>query len=307
MGCCMALAPIGVAASRPLVVLLHDAQGKPISSPSVRVHNPQFQARKPLKKGPGQYVFADLPEAFNALVVEKPGYQTNGFQWFVAQPDTVRLVMLKGPYYTIDEGSDRLRLVFDEKRLSLSLRPGVRDSAILPTLQELGLVMVGNSLSNVRKRNGDAFSFYNCRELEILRRHPLVLEVAMYSEHVKRNRYELTGITITDGSMRISHLLKGEIRVLFGGDAFHGRDMPEAVRIIEEQMRQFGFRLDMDYYDDPNITLSDLLSYARFEGLALKIEAGLSGPMLIGQILQFSACKIVMELIVYAPPRLDGQ
>jgi hypothetical protein len=306
LGCCMALASIGVAAARPLVILLHDAEGKPISSASVRVHNPQFQARKPLKKGPGQYVFADLPQEYNALVVEKPGYQTSGFQWFVSQPDTVRLVMQKGPYSTIDEGSDRLRLVFDEKRLCLRLRSSVMDSAILPTLQELGLEMVGNSLWNVRKRNGEAFPLYNCRELEILRRHPLVLEVAMYSAHVKRHRYELTGITITDGSMRIAHLLKGEIRVRFGGDAFYRRDMAEAVQIIEGQMRQFGFRLDTDYYDDPNLTLTDALTYGySLEGLALKIEAGLSGPILIGQILQFSASKLVMELIVYGPPRLD--
>lgn len=297
--CLLACLAIPAAHAQTLVVLVHDEQGKPLPGAHVSLRDPRDRSVKPSAKKHGVFTFEEVPEGFDALQVKAAGKQMNGCQWFGYHPDTIRMTMRPGPYYTVQEGQRQARLVFDEKRLEVDYRPGVHDDSLRPWFNEQGLVCEPHTCTYLRRKNGGKFMLHHNTELEAVRKHPDVNNAGLYAEHQKRDLMEGVGLVPHAGlSMTVQHQYTGIVRITFNGSA-----MNEQVNFGYEQkmnrvLRQFGFQLtetSSGYFDEYTVPIafSD-------RGMEAKPVSGLAGPFLMGQLEQLARHPYVrdVELVV---------
>lgn len=295
---------LNITHGQTLVVLVHNEQGKPLPGAHVTLRDAREKGVKPSTKKAGVFTFEQVPEGYDALQVKAAGKQMTGCQWFGAMPDTIRMTMHPGPYYTVQEGQREARLVFDEKRLEVDYRNGVRTDSLRPWLNEQGLVCEPHTCTYLRLKGGGKFKLHHNAELAAVRQHPDVLWAGLYAEHQKRHLHEGVGVTPHAGlSMTEQHPYKGIVRITFyaGGMERSGAFgyMMEFNRILDA----FGFRLPettSGYADET--TLSEVVSD---HGVEVKPVSGLAGPFLMGQLEQLERHPAVAKVELVVPMMLD--
>lgn len=281
--------------AQSLVVVVQREDGKLMPNANVSLRNAKDRGLRPRTSKGGYYVFEDVPEGFDALQVKASGMQLNGCQWFLSMPDTIRMVMRPGPYYTVQEGTWEARLIFDQSRLEMDYADGVVENDLRPYMAELGLACGPHSCTYLRLRNGGKFPMHHCEQLAALRQHPAVVWAGFYAEHAKRSLHEGVGVVPYHKlSMREQHQFKGFVTVHFSTAAM-GEDSKwgywEKVQLV---LNQYGFQVVADHAAPHNA--AEMMQSMITEGIVVKPTSGLSGPFLIGQIYQLAAHPYVYKL-----------
>ncbi len=293
-----------VARAQSLVVLVHAENGKPLTSAQVSLRDARDRGVKPSSKKDGAFTFEEVPEGYDALQVKAAGKQMNGCQWFGAMPDTVRMTMRPGPYYTIDEGHRQARLVFDEKRLEVDYRDGVREDSLRPWFAERGLVCEPHTCTYLRLKSGGKFKLHHNAELEAVRKNPAVIWAGLYAEHQKRHRNEWVGVTPHARlGMTVQHQYEGIVRLTFNGSAMNEQVAFGYVLKINWLLDRFGFQLTettSGYADETMLS-------AAFSGHGVEAKpvSGLAGPFLIGQLEQLARHPYMGKVQLVVPVLLD--
>jgi hypothetical protein len=242
--------------AQSLVVVVKNAAGKPVLDASVRVHNANGQTRQPDKARKGAFTFVELSPEFNALLVEKPGFQPNGFQWFVAQPDTVRMVMRQGAevviYDEVEEEDVALKLY--QQWILIRRAEGASEAAFLDLMRDCELLR-DTSHGLYRWKGGTTLTEFNSTVLSTLRRNPLVETAYPYAERIDRMiKYDYGDEAIfvehpDDGKMIYPcDLLEGRWDVTFDKVQLSNHGGKDPLRLMDSVMRQYGFRVDADRY-----------------------------------------------------------
>lgn len=293
-----------VLSAQRLVVRVHDEEGDPLTHAKVSLRDARDRAVRPTSKKDGVFAFDDIPEGYDALQVKASGKALYGCQWFGSLPDTVRMTMRSGPYHLIDEGHRHPRLVFDERRLEVDYRDGVRQDSLRPWFAEHGLVCEPHTCTYLRLKNGGTFKLHHNAELEAVRKNPTVKAAGLYAEHQKRHLHEGVGVTPHAGlSMTEQHQYTGIVRITFYGSAMNEQVAFGYVLKINWLLDRFGFRLTettSGYADET------MLSAAFSDhGVEAKPVSGLAGPFLIGQLDQLARHPYVQHLELVTPMMLD--
>jgi hypothetical protein len=292
------------ARAQPLVVVVHDEEGRPLAGAHVSLRDARDRGVKPTAKKDGVFTFEEVPEGYDALQVKATGKLLNGCQWFGYHPDTIRMTMRKGPYYLIDEGHRQARLVFDERRLEVDYHPGVRTDSLRPWFAEQGLVCEPHTCTYLRRKGGGKFMLHHNAELEVVRKNPAVVWAGLYAEHRKRHLHEGVGVTPYAGlSMSVQHQFKGIVRITFNGSAMKEQGAFGYMQQINRLLDLFGFRLTetaSGYADEQVLPLafSD-------HGVEVRPVSGLAGPFLIGQLEQLARHPYVRSVELVVQDRLD--
>jgi hypothetical protein len=171
--------------AKPLVVVVADTEGRPLPRAQVRLFAPQGDAIQPVSPRQGVYRFEEVPTGYNALLVKQGGYQPNGFQWFVAQPDTVRMVMRKGNDVVLFDGNHELPLRFDPQRLVIGRAEGASEAAFAELLRECRLDYV-SEWGIYRWKGGQKVPEFNSSVLAKLQGSSLVDIACTYAERPDR-------------------------------------------------------------------------------------------------------------------------
>jgi hypothetical protein len=293
-----------VATAHALVVLVFDEDGHPLPGARVSLRDARDRAVKPTSRKDGVFTFEEIPEGYDALQVKASGMQMNGCQWFGAMPDTVRMTMRPGPYYTIDEGHRQARLVFDERRLEVDYRPGLREDSLRTWFAERGLVCEPHTCTYLRRKNRSKFTLHHNTELEAVRKHPDVTYAGLYAEHQKRDLMEGVGVVPHAGlSMTVQHQYTGIVRITFNGSAMNEQAAFGYVLKINWLLNRFGFQLTetTSGYADETMLSAAFSSY----GVEAKPVSGLAGPFLIGQLEQLAKHPCVGKVELVVPMLLD--
>ena len=287
------------ACAQPLVVVVTNEEGKPLPGAHVSLRDARDRGVKPTSKKHGVFTFEEVPEGYDALQVKAAGKQMNGCQWFGYHRDTIRMTMRPGPYYTVQEGVRQARLVFDEKRLEVDYRDGVREDSLRPWFAERGLVCEPHTCTYLRRKNGGKFMLHHNTELEAVRKHPDVNNAGLYAEHQKRHLHEGVGVTPYAGlSMTEQHQYTGIVRLTFNGSAMNEQVAFGYMLKINWLLDRFGFQLtetSSGYADESMLS-------AAFNGTGVEAKpvSGLTGPFLMGQLEQLARHPYVrdVELVV---------
>lgn len=287
-----------------LVVVVSDEAGRPLPSANVSLRDAHDRGKKPTSKKHGVFTFENVPEGHDALQVKAAGKQMNGCQWFGHHPDTIRVTMHLGPYYTVQEGYRQARLVFDERRLEVDYRDGVREDSLRSWFAERGLVCEPHTCTYLRRKNGGKFKLHHNAELEAVRKNPAVISAGLYAEHQKRHRHEWVGVTPHARlGMTVQHQYTGIVRIMFYGSAMKEEGAFGYMQRINRLLDQYGFRLTettSGYADDA------MLSEAfNGRGVEVKPVSGLAGPFLMGQLEQLARDPYVGKVELVVPLWLD--
>jgi hypothetical protein len=302
--CLLVGLPCSIARAQSLVVLVFDEDGHPLPGARVSLRDARDHGVKPTYKRDGAFTFEEVPEGYDALQVKAVGMQLNGCQWFGAMPDTVRMTMRPGPYYTIDEGHRQARLVFDEKRLEVDYRDGVREDSLRPWFAERGLVCEPHTCTYLRLKSGGKFKLHHNAELEAVRKNPAVIWAGLYAEHQKRHRNEWVGVTPHARlGMTVQHQYEGIVRLTFNGSAMNEQVAFGYVLKINWLLNRFGFQLTettSGYADETMLS-------AAFNGVGVEAKpvSGLAGPFLLGQLEQLARHPFVGRVELVVPMLLD--
>jgi hypothetical protein len=287
-----------------LVVLVHDEQGKPLPGAHVTLRDARDKGVKPTAKQDGVFTFEEVPEGYDALQVKAAGMQMNGCQWFVAMPDTVRVTMHPGPYYTVQEGYRQARLVFDERRLELDIRHGVHDDSLRPWFAEQGLVCEPHTCTYLRLVRGGKFKLHHNAELEAVRKNPAVNAAGLYAEHQKRDLHEWVGVTPHAGlSMTQQHQFTGIVRITFHAGGMKGSGAFAYMLEINRLLDTFGFRLTETTSGRADEAMLSM-AFSSW-GVEAKPISGLAGPFLMGQLEQLARHPAVGKVELVVPMMLD--
>ena len=295
---------VNIAHAQTLVVLVHDEQDKPLTGAHVSLRDARDRGVKPTAKQDGVFTFEEVPEGYDALQVKASGMQMNGCQWFVAMPDTVRVTMHPGPYYTVQEGYRQARLVFDEHRLELDFRDGVNDDSLRPWFSDQGLVCEPHTCTYLRRKSGGKFMLHHNTELVAVRTHPDVNSAGLYAEHQKRDLMEGVGVIPHAGlSMTVQHQYTGIVRITFNGSAMNEQVNFGYAQKMNRVLRQFGFQLtetSSGYFDESTVPIA-------FSGRGMEVKpvSGLAGPFLMGQLEQLARHPYVRSVELVVPMMLD--
>jgi hypothetical protein len=281
--------------AQSLVVVVQREDGKLMPNANVSLRNAKDRGLRPRTSKGGYYVFEDVPEGFDALQVKASGMQLNGCQWFLSMPDTIRMVMRPGPYYTVQEGSREARLIFDRSRLEVDYADGVVENDLRPYMAELGLACGPHSCTYLRRQDGKPFPMHHCEALAALRKNPAVIWAGVYADHAKRSLHEGVGVVPYHKlSMREQHQFKGIVRVRFNAAALKEEGAFAYWQKLSWVLEQYGFSPAEVPADTP---YEALVSEAfGSSGLVVKPTSGLSGPFLIGQIYQLAVHPYVYKL-----------
>lgn len=287
-----------------IVVVVRDEAGRSLPGAHVTLRDARDRIVKPSAKKDGVFTFEDIPEGYDALQVKAAGKQMNGCQWFGAMPDTIRTTMHPGPYYTVQEGQRQARLVFDEKRLEVDYRDGVRTDSLQPWFNEQGLVCEPHTCTYLRLKGGGKFKLHHNAELAAVRQHPDVLWAGLYAEHQKRHLHEGVGVTPHAGlSMTEQHQYKGIVRITFYAGGMNSSGAFGYMMEINRILDAFGFRLTETTSGRMDETM---LPMAFSEpGVEAKPVSGLAGPFLIGQMEQLAKHPYVRSVELVVPMMLD--
>lgn len=302
--CLFAVGLSSAVRAQPLVVVVHDEEGRPLPGAHVSLRDARDHGVRPTKKKDGVFTFEEVPEGYDALKVKAAGKLLNGCQWFGSHPDTIRMTMRKGPYYLIDEGHRQARLVFDERRLEADYHPGVRTDSLRPWFAEQGLVCEPHTCTYLRRKGGGKFMLHHNAVLEAVRKNPAVVWAGLYAEHQKRDLMEGVGVTPHAGlSMSVQHQFKGIVRVTFNGSAMKEQGAFGYAQKMNWVLRQFGFQLTettSGYFDESTVSI-----VFSGPGVEVKPVSGLAGPFLIGQLEQLARHPYVRSVELEVPDRLD--
>ncbi|MBL7937751.1 MAG: carboxypeptidase regulatory-like domain-containing protein [Flavobacteriales bacterium] len=291
------------ARAQPLVVVVHDEEGRPLPRARVSLRNARDRGVKPTAKKDGVFIFEEVPEGYDALQVKATGKLLNGCQWFGSHPDTIRMTLRKGPYYLIDEGHRTARLIFDERRLEVDYHRGVREDSLRPWFAEQGLVCDRNNCTYLRRKGGGKFMLHHNVELEAVRNNPAVKAAGLYAEHRKRHLHEGVGVTPYAGlSMSEQHQYTGIVRVWFYSYVSKDESAFAHMQKINTVLSRYGFQLTetISGYSDERLVFQ-----AFDRGLELKPVSGLAGPFLIGQLEQLAKDRRVWKVELVVPMQLD--
>ena len=287
-----------------LVVVVSDEAGRALPSANVSLRDARDRGKRPHSKEDGVFTFEEVPEGFDALQVKAAGKQMNGCQWFGHHPDTIRVTMHPGPYYTVQEGYRQARLVFDEKRLEVDYRYGVLEDSLRPWFSEQGLVCEPHTCTYLRRKNGGKFKLHHNVELESVRKNPAVISAGLYAEHQKRHRNEWVGVTphVRLG-MTVQHQYTGIVRITFYGSAMKEQGAFGYMQMINRVLDRYGFRLtetSSGYVDEAMLS-------AAFNGMGVEVKpvSGLAGPFLMGQLEQLAQHPYVGKVELVVPLWLD--
>jgi hypothetical protein len=286
------------------VVLVHDEQGKPLPGAHVTLRDARDKGVKPTAKKDGMFTFEEVPEGYDALQVKAAGKQMNGCQWFGAMPDTIRMTMRPGPYYTVQEGQREARLVFDEKRLEVDYHRSVRADSLRAWYAVLGLECEEHGCTYPRKKNGKKFMLHHNTELEAVRNNRAVTSAGLYAEHRKRHLHEGVGVTPHAGlSMTQQHPFTGVVDVVFNASDMNAGSPQALIQRLNSVLVQFGFRTTgtLDGWVDEGVLLTAFHS----PGVELVPVSGLAGPFLIGQLEQLARHPAVGKVELVVPMMLD--
>ncbi len=302
--CLCAVFAVRSARAQPLVVVVHDEEGRPLPGAHVSLRDARYRGVKPSAKKDGVFTFEEVPEGYDALQVKAAGKLLNGCQWFGSHPDTIRMTMRKGPYYLIDEGHRQARLVFDERRLEVDYHHGVRTDSLRPWFAEQGLVCERHTCTYLRRKNGSKFKLHHNAALEAVRKNPVVIAAGLYAEHQKRHLHEGVGVTPHAGSsMTQQHQYPGIVRITFHAGGMKGSGAFAYMLEINRLLDAFGFRLTettSGYADEPVLPLA-----FSGHGVEVKPVSGLAGPFLIGQLEQLARHPYVRSVELEVPMMLD--
>ena len=287
-----------------LVVVVSDEAGRSLPSANVSLRDARDRGQRPNAKKDGVFTFESVPEGFDALQVKAAGMQMNGCQWFGHHPDTIRVTMHPGPYYTVKEGYRQARLVFDERRLEVDYRDGVREDSLRPLFSEQGLVCEPHTCTYLRLQRGGKFKLHHNAELEAVRMNPAVVSAGLYAEHQKRHRQEWVGVTPHARlGMTVQHQYTGIVRIMFYGSAMKEQGAFGYMQMINRVLDRYGFRLTettSGYADEAMLS-------AAFtdQGVEAKPVSGLAGPFLMGQLEQLARDPYVGKVELVVPLWLD--
>lgn len=292
--------------AKPLVVEVRDTSGQPMPHAHVRLHAPQGSMLKPVSSLRGCYRFEVVPTGYNALLVTQAGYQRNGFQWFVAQPDTVYMVMHKGEDVVLFDGDNPMLLRFDPRRLVVGPVKGASEAAFAEFLHECQLDLDPQS-GFCRWKAGQAIPEFNSDVLQQLQRSPLVDIACTYAERADRVLSDEFETFIVEDPKDLKKLhptfwLQGQWDLTFEGGRLEKLRGHNPLTVIDSVLRQYGFCVEAKRYGEASIDLQTALTHSSH--LAVKSISGLSGTFLIGQLAQLRACPLVRSL-KYGNPYLQ--
>lgn len=286
--------------AKPLVVVVADTEGRPLPHAQVRLFAPQGDAIPPSDSRNGMYRFENVPSDYNALLVKQGGYQNNGFQWFVAQPDTVRMVMRIGKDVVLFDGNHELTLRFDPQRLVIGTVEGASEAAFDELLRECQLDYVSER-GYYRWKGGQKIPEFNSDVLAKLQGSSLVDIACTYAERSDRVLLDEFVTHVVEDPKDLERLyprflLQGHCDLGFQGIGRAHFEGDQAIMCIDSVLRQYGFRVDAAHYEETAIDLATALSYR--QNLRVKSVSGLSGAFLVGQLAQLGACPYVRTLDV---------
>ncbi len=293
-----------VVSGQRLVVVVQDEEGHPLNNAHVSLRDARDHGKKPSAQRDGVFIFEEVLDGNDALHVKASGKQLNGCQWFHHRPDTIRMTMRNGPYYTLKEGSREARLVFDERLLELGFVDGVGEDSLRPVFAALGLQCDQRSCTYLKRKNGKKFKLHHNAELEAVRKNPSVTYAGLYAEHQKRHLHEGEGVVLSvDPGMTVQHQFKGIVRIRFSANAMGQQNDFGYVLKIREVLDQFGFRLTDTSTGYPDEGM--LVQAFHERGVEAKPVSGLAGPFLIGQLQQLARHPFVANVELVVPPVLD--
>lgn len=287
-----------------LVVLVNDELGKPLPGAHVSLRDARDKGVKPSAKKDGVFTFQEVPEGYNALQVKAGGMQMNGCQWFGAMPDTIRMTMHPGRYYTLQEGQQEARLVFDERRLEVDYHKWRARRQFAGLLRRVGPGMREVRLNYPRKKYGKKFMLHCNTELEAVRKNRAVISAGLYAEHRKRHLHEGVGVTPHAGlSMTQQHQFTGVVDVVFNASDINTGSPQALMQRLNSVLVQFGFRTTgtLDGWVDEGVLLNAFHS----PGVELAPVFGMAGPFLIGQLEQLARHPVVGKVELVVPLLLD--